>query len=282
MTPEQRVQFESQGFLHVPGALDGALLSRFRSAFDAAAAKFNAKDECDREGFADIPHILDQDDAFIDLVDAPRLFPILLEVIGGDIQLLKTQARVYPPGKTFTAPWHSDLALINGIDLAHCTNFVVKAHFYPEDLTPEQGCLAFIPGSHRYPVGYPRPNIDHRTPSPATVKIVPKAGDVVLFNVHLLHMALDNASPLLRKSLIYTYSHFWVKNYPSGVPKDLERIATTPQRKQLFGIPTIQGERDDSIFEQTLFAQRRQARYGELLDDGRKLLSKAKRTLFAK
>jgi phytanoyl-CoA hydroxylase len=280
MTPEQRVQFETQGFLHLPGILDGPLLRRLRAAFDAASERYSAVKKCAAEGFADIPHILDQDDVFIDLVDAPRLFPVLLEVIGGDVQLLKTQARVFPPGKTFTAPWHSDLALINGIDLAHSTSFVIKVHFYPEDLAPDQGCLAFIPGSHRYPVGHPRPSIDHRNPSPATVKIVPKAGDVVLFNVHLLHMALDNASNKLRKSLIYTYSHFWVKNYPSGVPRDLDRIAVTPQRKQLFGIPTITDPRDDSHFEQTL-VPRRQARYGELLADGRKFLSKAKRTLLA-
>lgn len=48
-------------------------------------------------------------------------------------------------------------------------------------------------------------------------------------------MALDNTSPLPRKSLIYAYSHTWVKNYANGIPTDLDRYATTRLRRQLFG-----------------------------------------------
>jgi ectoine hydroxylase-related dioxygenase (phytanoyl-CoA dioxygenase family) len=67
---------------------------------------------------------------------------------------------------------------------------------------------------------------------------VPRAGDAIVFNTHLLHMALPNSSQHVRKSLIYSYSHFWVKGTVSGVPKDLDRLVTTPQRRQLFGQPT--------------------------------------------
>jgi len=272
MTPEQKVQFETQGFLHIRGALESNLLSRLKTAFDTAAEKHGVANK-----LADIPRILDQDDVFVDIVDTPPVFSVLLDILGGDIQLLQTQARVFPPGKTFTAPWHSDLELVNGIDMTHSTNFMVKVHYYPEDLTPEQGCLAFIPGSHRYPAGMPRPDISPDLQHPTVVKVVPKAGDIVIFNVHLLHMALDNSSDRIRKSLIYAFSHFWVKNYPSAVPRDLERLATTPERRQLFGIPvsTVEG----SYFEQTL--NRRKTRINELMTDGRKLLSTAKRAYLA-
>ena len=47
-------------------------------------------------------------------------------------------------------------------------------------------------------------------------------------------MAQANRSKQIRKSLIYSYSHFWVRGTASGVPKDLDRLATTPQRRQLF------------------------------------------------
>ena len=82
----------------------------------------------------------------------------------------------------------------------------------------------------------PRPVIDDPFTSPLSVKIVPKAGDVVIFNTHLLHMALDNDSPLVRKSLIYAYSHFWVKHYANAVPTDLAKFANTRLRRQLFGV----------------------------------------------
>lgn len=262
MTPEQKIQFETQGYLHIKGAIDPPLLARLKVAFDAVAKQYGSQTEAPPTGFFDIPHPLDQDDVFVDLADAPGLFPILLDILGGDIQLLQTQARIFPPGKTFTAPWHSDLELVNGLDLGHSTAFMVKAHFYPEDLLPEQGCLAFIPGSHRYPPGRPRAEIDHRSPSPAYVRVVPKAGDVVIFNVHLLHMALDNQTPLVRKSLIYAYSHFWVKNYKTGAPRDLERLANTPVRRQLFGIPDSHDE--GSYFEKTLLPRKPSTWVGEI------------------
>ena len=148
---------------------------------------------------------------------------------------------------------------------------------FSEDLTPDQGCLAFIRGSHRYQQQYPQVRIDHTIPSPATFKIVPKAGDAVLFNVHLLHMALDNTSPRVRKSLIYSYSHFWVKNNANAIPKDLDRLANTPVRRQLFGIPS-----DPKIgpFNETLFAQSIGKEARDVLSAGRDFLFTAEEKYF--
>ncbi len=109
--------------------------------------------------------------------------------VGPDIQLNHTHARVFPPGRPSRPRGAADLAEVIGIDLAHSLNFFVKVHFYFEDLSPNQGCLAFLPGTHRLPPDYPRPRIADMEHSPAVVKIVPKAGDCVLFNTHLLHMA---------------------------------------------------------------------------------------------
>jgi ectoine hydroxylase-related dioxygenase (phytanoyl-CoA dioxygenase family) len=242
MTSEQRLIYESQGFLHLRGVVEPRLVEQLRRAFDTAAAEYAeqrraevAQGRADAAYF-DIPNILDRGDCFIDLVDLPGVIPVLIGAIGPDIQLNHTHARVFPPGRTFTAPWHSDLTEVLGIDLAHSPHFFAKVHFYFEDLAPDQGCLAFIPGTHRLPVDHPRPVIDDPDTSPAVVKIVPKAGDAVLFNTHVLHMALDNTSPKTRKSLIYAYSHFWVKNYANSVPANLEKYATTQLRRQLFGV----------------------------------------------
>lgn len=237
MTEDQRIQFENQGFLHMPGTIPPDLVRRVRTAFDSAVER-SRRDGLFTDGmqYFDIPDILDVDDAFVDLADLPSIKPVLLEAVGPDIQLNHTHARIFPPGPTFTAPWHSDLAAVLGIDLAHSIRFMAKVHFYFEDLRPDQGCLAFLPGTHRLPPEHPRPDI--APDSPVAVKIVPKAGDTVLFNTHLMHMALDNTSPIARKSLIYAYSHFWVKHYANSVPSDIERVANTPYRKQLFGVET--------------------------------------------
>lgn len=234
MTDDQRIQYENQGFLHLPAIIPSPLVGRVGAAFGAALHRHQSDGDL-RDGmpFFDIPNILDVDECFVDLVDLPPLAAVLLAAIGPDIQLNHTHARFFPPGPTFTACWHSDLADVLGIDLAHSINFMVKVHFYFEDLAPDQGCLAFLPGTHRLPPGPPRSDIPGD--SPAAAKIVPKAGDAVLFNTHVLHMALDNTSPAPRKSLIYAYSHCWVKNYANAVPREFERLATTPLRRQLLG-----------------------------------------------
>lgn len=235
MNDDLKVHYESQGYLHVPGVVSGPMLTRLQNAFDAAAAKYSGQwPASSKDLFYDIPHILDQDDVFVDLADIPTLFPIILAIIGSDIQLLQTQARLLRPGPAPTPPWHSDMEGLRGVNIGQTLNFHLKVHFYPYDLTPEQGTLAFLPGSHRYPEGIETPNIPEDSQSSVVRRVVPRAGDAVVFNTHLLHMAQANRSKQIRKSLIYSYSHFWVRGTASGVPKDLDRLATTPQRRQLF------------------------------------------------
>jgi ectoine hydroxylase-related dioxygenase (phytanoyl-CoA dioxygenase family) len=108
-------------------------------------------------------------------------------------------------------------------------------------------------------------------------KIVPKAGDAVLFNPHIFHMCLDNLSAYVRKSLIYTYGHFWMKVDPSAVPRDLDRLATTHKRKQLFGLGS---GAPGGYFVQSLQSQDMKKEVDVLLESGRKLLSKAKQLYF--
>lgn len=90
-------------------------------------------------------------------------------------------------------------------------------------------------------------------------------------------MCLDNSSEYVRKSLIYTYGHFWMKIYPSAVPRDLDVAATTQQRRQLFGLGS--GPRGD-YFSQSLQPQDMKEEVEGLLKSGRKLLSKAKQLYF--
>jgi len=239
---EIKLQFETQGFVHLKNVIPHEMLTTANNEFDSAANQYyqrwqaGVKNGTEDARFFDIPDILDRHPVFVDLVDLSTIFPVLLEVIGQDVQLNHTHARLFYPGPTFTNPWHSDIPHVQGIDHASCLNFLVKLHYYLEDLSPNQGCLAFIPGSHRYPTGHPRPSIANIDESDAVVKIVPKAGDAILFNAHVLHMATDNSSENVRKSIIYVYSHYWVKHYANSVPSDIERFATTPIRRQLFGI----------------------------------------------
>jgi phytanoyl-CoA hydroxylase len=234
-----KLQFDTQGFVHLPGLLDAALTGRVRNAFEAAWAGHAAHIDRSRARgarFVDLPAILDADPVFVDLVDLPSLLPLLRLTVGEDIALNETSARLFFPGPTFTSPFHSDVVNVQGVSHAHTPNFLVKLHIFFEDLTPEQGCLAFIPGSQHFPPLHVNPHRPTLADSSAVARIVPRAGDAVLFNTHVLHMAEDNRTDRIRTSLIYTYGHFWMKAYPSAFPADRERFAASPVRQQLFGV----------------------------------------------
>lgn len=274
---QQLLQYETQGFVHLPGAIPADLVARVKRAFDSASELHRAEWEklpAERRALApyyDIPDILDVDDAFVDLTDLPSIWPLLLKAIGTDIQLNHTHARIMFPGKTFTAAWHSDLAQLQGVNLATSPNFFAKVHFYFEDLDPQQGCLGFIPGSHFLPVTVnPKPATDGADGSAVAVRIVPKAGDAVLFNTHVRHMAFDNRTSRPRKSLIYAYSHFWLKNYANAQPQDLERLATTKERRQLFGVDTP----GVSYLDQRLDLEHLEENWNSLAATGRRLVQR--------
>jgi len=92
----------------------------------------------------------------------------------------------------------------------------------------------------------------------------------VLFNTHVRHMAFDNRTTRPRKSLIYAYSHFWLKNYANAVPSDLDRLATTPERRQLFGIETP----GISFFDQRLDLQNLEEDWGSLRAASKRLINR--------
>lgn len=234
-----KLQFDTQGFVHLPGLLAPDMTERVHGAFEASRKQHSTMIDQERlrgARFVDLPSILDADPVFVDLVDLPALLPLLRATVGEDLALNETSARLFFPGPTFTSPFHSDVARVLGIDHAQTPNLLVKLHVFFEDLEPEQGCLAFIPGSHRLPPLHVNPHRPTLARSGAVKRIVPRAGDVVLFNTHVLHMAEDNHTPRVRTSLIYTYGHFWMKAFPSASPSDLSQFVDCPQRQQLFGV----------------------------------------------
>ncbi len=232
----QLIQFQNQGFLHLPQLMSPALTQRVRGAYQRAQDQFISPQRSRQPGpFYDVPFLLESDPVFSELAILPELLPYLLATVGDDVQLTQTCARLFPPGKSFTAPWHSDMAETLGIDLAHSISFHVKVHFYFENLLPNQGCLAFLPGTHRLPRELDRPRPQDIDPETDSAIIVPRAGDAVLFNTHCLHMCLDNTSQADRRTLIYSYSHFWVKQFDDALPTDLTVLPDSRLERQIFG-----------------------------------------------
>ena len=101
---EQVRQWEEEGYLRLENAVQGEQLARLQRTFDhwAAACKDDWLDAVARgeriATFYDIPDPLEKDDIFIDLVDHPSWFELLLRATCGALVFIAPQVRTVQPG----------------------------------------------------------------------------------------------------------------------------------------------------------------------------------------
>lgn len=82
--------------------------------------------------------------AFLDLCCHPEILDMVEQLIGPDIVLWGSQLFCKPAGNGLAVPWHQDGQYWPLDPLATVT---VRIAF--EDSTPENGCMRYVPGSHR-------------------------------------------------------------------------------------------------------------------------------------
>ena len=136
-TEAQQRQWEEEGVLVLEGAIVGDELERLQAAFDRCAAE--AKPEW-LEGIAegtrppahfDIPRPLEKDDIFIDLVDHPSYYGLLMAFSGEDLIFLAPQVRTLPPSPISYVGWHPDVPQTNPLHM--------KVQIYVGDVSEDGG-----------------------------------------------------------------------------------------------------------------------------------------------
>lgn len=243
MTKEQKLFFETQGYLVIEDALSPAETQAALAALERVEEETRPQWEADiAAGRAspiahDINRIIEHGDIFLDLMEHPNAFPIMREIIGDDIQLSDNQALIKPARTKTHATWHSDIGLLRGV-FHPLSTVMAKQFFFLTDVAENGGPLTFMPGSHKLPGDYPVPQWEGTLAElPGMVKMTVKAGTAVIFHCHTYHAAMNNDSDQPRKALIYTYNHLWMKPWAGFEPSQrLKDAANTPVRKQLLGI----------------------------------------------
>src|SRR5258708_3526907 len=94
--------FERKGFLIIPDALPPDVVRRTRDAV-GRLAKENPRPKQITINIADI---LGKDDAFLDLIDCPRVFPKIWGILGWNIWVQHSHLVVNLPVKTSTGTHH--------------------------------------------------------------------------------------------------------------------------------------------------------------------------------
>ena len=258
MTEQQKRDFDENGFIVLEDFLDPDELERLLAAVDEVGAKVrHAKGLRPGDPFA-VRNALAHHEAFLDLIDHPRILPLVVDAIGWNIQIRTSHLDYRPPyprdlqagalgsgaGADHEAGyrnvvWHPDLAgdhLFEAPSLDGRLPFMeVKVFYVLSDLTESNaGNLWLLPGSHRRTPQELR-DLNHEVDPDEAVELRLPPGAAVLWRTATWHTVGPNLSDKTRKIMHVGYHYRWLR--PTDyVRQDPELVArSSPIRRQLLG-----------------------------------------------
>lgn len=236
LTEDERLRFERDGFLMIPGALDADLLGRLLALADREDTAYRAQPGVGPYHVLNQHDLIGRDPLYFDLVDLPTTFPKVFGVLGWHIQLFHTQLIVTPPAPPEAVRggygWHQDNNRMNlDLETTPQPRVSVKVGYFVTDLPePGMGNLCVVAGSH----GQGRPSLSMGEQPEGAIEVTAAAGDAILFDRRLWHSASTNHSDRTRVFLTVGYSYRWLR--PKSA-MDLGDVldALPPVRRQLLG-----------------------------------------------
>ena len=258
MTQQQEKDFDEKGYIILEDFLDQQELDRLLSAVDEVKAKVRRAEGGDPNDPFTIRNALAQHEAFLDLIDHPKMLPLVVDAIGWNIQIRTTHLDYRPPYPEDLQPgeigvgdgddqkagynnlgWHPDLSgkeLFEGPSLDGRLPFMeIKVFYVFSDLSESNsGNLWLMPGSHKRPLQEWREMQGKHDLSEA-VELRLKPGAAVLWRTATWHCVGPNLSDKTRKIMHVGYHYRWLR--PADfIQQAPELIAnSSPIRKQLLG-----------------------------------------------
>ncbi len=239
LTEEQRESFEHNGFLLLPDALHPAQVDRLLEVADQLYEKGKTTDGLNDRGFWQQRNCLPHDPALLDLVDCPTTVPLVVQLLGHNIQLITSHLVVRPPIPEGTEPaqmvsgWHRDGGTAPSDLGGALPRMFIKIGYWLTDLSQTgRGAIRLIPGSNN--LNSPPLGLDRDAPEGA-IELKVKPGTALLFENRTYHAVGPNTSRLTRKSLFFGYGYRWIRpmDYMAMPLELLERC--DPVRRQLLG-----------------------------------------------
>jgi phytanoyl-CoA hydroxylase len=155
---------------------------------------------------------LHRDPVFHDFATDPRVLDLVRAILGtDDISCFLSQFIFKNPG-AWGQPWHQD-SLYFPFEPARP---VVGVWLAVTEATLRNGCLHVLPGSNHEPVHAHVPDrrpganhsyfeiVDHDMA--AAEPVLMRAGDLLVFDSHLMHRSTDNVSDGIRAAMVYHYA----------------------------------------------------------------------------
>ncbi len=235
-TEAQLTQFDQDGYLIVENALDPDLIQRLTVAVDRIDAEERASRGLGPHALMARFRTVIEDDVFLELLDCPKTFPLLWDILGWNIQLYISHLITYPPigpdEEAKPGGWHQDGGRpVAEMERPH-PRLSLKISYWLSDVDgPGRGALEIIPGSHK---------LDERPPpcdgdGDGISQVRVKRGAAVLFDRRMWHRRGANTSDITRKVLFFGYSYRWLRGLDYNVMPESILAKCDPIRRQLLG-----------------------------------------------
>ena len=239
-----REEFDQNGFLFLESVLSAHEVERYRAVMEQLdqTVGTTVRGEPRRPGDPlEVRNVLEKAPAMADLIDHPRTLPIMVSLMGYNINVNTSHAFIRPPFPKGTnlreqkaIDWHVDVSGASGPVNGRLPWFYTRVgFFFTSHAEPNSGSLKIVPGSHRL-AGQPAGLKDGRDPY-GTIELAVKAGDVVLFDNRLWHASAPNYGDHRRMNVYFGYSWRWMRpidyrSYPDEMLSQYD-----PIRRQLMG-----------------------------------------------
>ncbi len=281
----QKEQFWRDGCLVVENAVDGRALEAMQADFAGWVEESRGHDKPygdtldgrprfdlepghrpDKPGLRRVNAPVEVSKAYFDAMASSRMTDVVAELIGPDVKFHHSKINAKLPGGDTAVKWHQDFLFT-----PHSNDDVITALLMVDEVTPENGPLEVVPGSHKGPLyglwhkGVFTGSIADGVAADCqakAVRSVGSAGSVCLMHTRLLHGSAPNLSSRSRNLFICVYSaDDAVPLSPNPMPTEYQglivrgrktnRVRSIPYDIELPQLPTTA-----SFFDQ-------QAKHGE-------------------
>ncbi len=245
LTPQQRADFERDGYLILRGVLSPKDIAHFTAVVDRMDAAERARCELGPYATVEIRNAVARPggDALLPLLDWPATFGVMADILGWNIQLTTSHVFVRTPNpnapEDFKAiGWHADGPHPSFPTVGDVSpRLYAKVGFFLTDLShPDKGNLRVVPGSHKRAA---KPPIDPATGEPeGALQILCQPGDAVFFEQRTWHAVGPNLSREARKNIYIGYCYRWMKAIDFVTQPEALLAKANPVQRQLLGDAT--------------------------------------------
>ena len=232
-TDEERAFFQKEGYLVVPDALAPESVVRLNQAVDRCGHGEGDK-------FYNRVDILGLDDAFLELIDTPKVFAKICGFLGWNIWVNHTHYNIRPPDnpkKRYNYMWHRDGGNFT-LDLQNeAPMTAIKVGFFLTDLSEkDRGCTYLIP--EHLEDAKTSVRRDRTAPPPqGALPLLLKPGSAVIFQQRVFHsQGSPNYSLDTRKAIFIQWAFRWLFPVDMMSLGDLNERIQDPIRRQLLGL----------------------------------------------